>query len=919
MADRSGVEASADSTSDGQQEEQFERAVHEARVRDIALVAASPWFEPKWYLLSYPDVGAGGVEPAEHYVDYGWREARDPGPLFSTAWYLEAHPDVAASELNPLVHYLMYGKAERRSPNGTGLSPERRAEAREGGRDNEDLSRATEQERKDAAIVRKSPLFDDVWYIAQRVDLDCLGDPALHYVLRGTAEDLDPGPRFSTTWYLEKHPDVATMGLNPLVHFLRYGRGEGRIGMPERISGSAVLDPDKAAAVAKTGADRQKGKSRKHLQRQQEVLLGGQTIGLLHDSAQALDDSAAQVLLAFSHAHGWPIQKAVVVGGEAVAARLDTNTWPPPDGLAALNVKLSDAWIINSATIRLRFEPTQEEQFEARWRLRFYQAYNGDLVHCGESIVDGIGPAFIDAGLVNEYKPLLAILTNENNQIDAIALIPFPSLLRGGAHHAELVSGGERTNRMADLAQISNGMLREWFGWNGSGADLSIAEIHVNCEGATGAERIYQPAAREWLTTMFGITIDLIEPSPQLALAHVAGRTSGEGFEPGYRTGKGVLRIPADALPTLALITSRRLENFGAATPGSFLISDVVSSRPKLHVAVPPMIDLFALQPSTAPKLPALLARERDGSSQRTDASGFPLAIRFRQQVHQSPNASFPIAPDSSLFPVLTDDVSASVTVIVGPAGSKQDVLPLLTTIAGQSGVSELKVIVLVDKEADASPELRRLGESLLLGRLTFLPVDRRPLAAAFNLATQYADGDMLLFADPAVLLHDVRTVQTLITLTGSDHTFSASCGRLHSAAQQQDQVLALGAFTPSRLSLTHPPFLRFEEPVSSVEPIVATLPVAANSGRFLLVRAGAFRELGGFDERSFPTAGFDLELGLRALVNGWRNLNTGAVVVTDNSPSQSAWSIDPVAPNYLHEVGWQDVAGSIALIRELQ
>lgn len=53
-------------------------------------------------------------------------------------------------------------------------------------------------------------------------------DPVRHYVLFGATEGLDPNSAFSTKFYMGAHEDVASAGINPLYHFLRYGRGEGR-------------------------------------------------------------------------------------------------------------------------------------------------------------------------------------------------------------------------------------------------------------------------------------------------------------------------------------------------------------------------------------------------------------------------------------------------------------------------------------------------------------------------------------------------------------------------------------------------------------------------------------------------------------------------------------------------------------------
>ncbi|WP_444677531.1 hypothetical protein [Halomonas sp. E19] len=81
------------------------------------LVRASGLFDDAWYLQQYPDVQQSGMPALEHFLRFGGREGRAPGPSFDTQWYLETYHDVAASDLNPLVHYLKFGKAEERRIN----------------------------------------------------------------------------------------------------------------------------------------------------------------------------------------------------------------------------------------------------------------------------------------------------------------------------------------------------------------------------------------------------------------------------------------------------------------------------------------------------------------------------------------------------------------------------------------------------------------------------------------------------------------------------------------------------------------------------------------------------------------------------------------------------------------------------------
>ena len=53
-------------------------------------------------------------------------------------------------------------------------------------------------------------------------------NPLDHYNLHGWHEGRDPSVAFDTTAYLAAYPDVQAAGVNPLVHYLRFGDDEGR-------------------------------------------------------------------------------------------------------------------------------------------------------------------------------------------------------------------------------------------------------------------------------------------------------------------------------------------------------------------------------------------------------------------------------------------------------------------------------------------------------------------------------------------------------------------------------------------------------------------------------------------------------------------------------------------------------------------
>ena len=56
---------------------------------EFSAIFGSDLFDPDYYLMTYQDVKAAGVDPALHYFNLGDAEGRDPGPAFSTRRYKE--------------------------------------------------------------------------------------------------------------------------------------------------------------------------------------------------------------------------------------------------------------------------------------------------------------------------------------------------------------------------------------------------------------------------------------------------------------------------------------------------------------------------------------------------------------------------------------------------------------------------------------------------------------------------------------------------------------------------------------------------------------------------------------------------------------------------------------------------------------
>lgn len=138
----------------------------------IQRIKDSGLFDEAWYLEQYPDVAHSGMDPVAHYLKYGALLGRNPGPRFDTRGYVRANPDVSRRSLNPLLHYIEFGIQENR-----GLI------AHDAGQE------ASEPEEA---------VFD---------------------------------PEF----YLEQYEDVRRSGMDPLSHYLKFGRREGRLAAPPRV------------------------------------------------------------------------------------------------------------------------------------------------------------------------------------------------------------------------------------------------------------------------------------------------------------------------------------------------------------------------------------------------------------------------------------------------------------------------------------------------------------------------------------------------------------------------------------------------------------------------------------------------------------------------------------------------------------
>ncbi len=242
--------------------------------------ATDPLFDAAYYLASNPDVKAAGVDPSQHYLNFGWKEGRNPDAFFDTSYYLAQNPDVAAAKLDPLLHFELFGWKEQRTPSlvfssskylaanpdvaaakvnpllhymefgksegrmtfltgslaaadplidagfydkqfGATLIPDGAAAA---------LQAAASYDANGwQAGLNPNALFDTKYYRAHNPDVaEASINPLRHYEQFGWREGRDPSAKFSTNKYLAAYSDVKAARIDPLLHYVQYGQAEGR-------------------------------------------------------------------------------------------------------------------------------------------------------------------------------------------------------------------------------------------------------------------------------------------------------------------------------------------------------------------------------------------------------------------------------------------------------------------------------------------------------------------------------------------------------------------------------------------------------------------------------------------------------------------------------------------------------------------
>lgn len=174
--------------------------------RNYRIIKHSKYFNRSYYKKYYA-TEIGNMDPIEHYLKFGWKQGLNPSERFDTNLYLTLNPDVRDAHVNPLLHYEKFGRAEHRS--------------------------LTRYSSMDILLLKNSPYFDAKYYMKNYPECGRTEQDAIrHYLAVGFKNGCNPSPLFDNDAYRSCYTDIFFGDINPLIHWLKHGRDEGRVICP---------------------------------------------------------------------------------------------------------------------------------------------------------------------------------------------------------------------------------------------------------------------------------------------------------------------------------------------------------------------------------------------------------------------------------------------------------------------------------------------------------------------------------------------------------------------------------------------------------------------------------------------------------------------------------------------------------------
>lgn len=769
------------------------------------------------------------------------------------------------------------------------------------------------------SLIEQSKLFDPAWYVGRYPDVASAGsDPLIHFIRHGAAEGRSPSERFDLPWYLRRNLDVARSGINPLVHYLEYGRAEGR--SIRSLGSGGSQDPDDEPVDPAKHKNKKK-KAAEAAQPYPSDFAHGWRARPMQWSA--LSEHAAPNVVWSRADHGTETSPdtspdtldpaSFLVPEQAenqdvariawfMATRRDADvsresgvaTGDASPAMASERVgqilrshglgleRIVDGWFCSFDRLILRVAGRDERAT----RLRAFQFDSaGAISRCADMAVGSGYECFLAAELEHELCPLLLVWTDSADALVGAVVLPFPSLCRGGLHHAELMAWPEARHSANPLAAYAMALACELFPENELDEPLAFGRFTVDLAGSIGTEPLFSPGTIAALASQFGVGLD-VQCGEAAAAGALASRLQQVSRGPRLTdrmSGGGVLIIPADGIPSLAAMVARRSgKPLGS---GSFCIANAANRQPEVLVCMPSVS--AAIAGMRHPGLPLARPVCAPDSKERWPAFGSPVMVRFRDEkvwavdaiMPVSPDVPMPMpvpapapapAPDSPSTPI--EGTISRVSVIVHHGGDPASLSSLQVSLQAQTA-SVHEVLLAEDaSNCDAAD-----------APLVFPGADNMPQAGAtlgqrLNAAAARASADYLLFVHASVILPDPRTLDLLLALASQPQVACVACDLVREdSADGHLTVFGGGTIVQLSQASLQPAWEASSLDVSRLAPLAA-YPVLASDLSLCVIPRRVWMDMQGFANDASALSPLSFDFATRARARGLVSLGTNLV-----------------------------------------
>ncbi|MGI8932163.1 MAG: hypothetical protein ACR2FK_07285 [Sphingomicrobium sp.] len=588
-------------------------------------------------------------------------------------------------------------------------------------------------------------------------------------------------------------------------------------------------------------------------------------------------------------------------------------------GGALKTLKLTDLWLESNRDLSLRFDGS-EHSVQA---VDAYQCTPGGepmLINLAADQAIGGMLSIARVTLLNPFLPLLLIFKGDDGSIDAIDVIPFPSLARGGQHEAERLILGDGGDDLGDTASVSAALLPELLA-SGERQAGGIATVMLDPAVHTGLEPGLNDDLLGWISGFLGVSVQPSRRDGGNAPAFIADRLARHA--PAIERTGHTLHLPADCIPSISALVHGLPTGLAAQTvTGGMAVAEWNRHGRIWSVWQPPLGRwLDGLQAGASRQfVPTIEIRSEEGhGTDRALSLEWPLALALRDRParisHQAP---FELSADLPL-PLLCNGAlpaGAGLSALILCDRADMSVFALLESLARQESVGVIDVVV-SRPTAKPDPKLSEALASLFPDRHRIVPqpasMGRLDRIKAVRETLEY---EQVLIVDAGTILPDPRTLATLLPML--DVPDVATVGCLVRTAHGKAVSLSAG-YAPTSIDLRGVPALSFSTIDSTAFRQPATYCVVANTTAALVTTKETLRDLDAHGSSALRPEVDDLLLGIQLIEGCKLNVCTTLVSVYSEKTPVNATGLGVSVPFRLSPDVFARIMASATIVQTLR